>query len=189
MDLDHRLLLAVYGGMHGAWALPMVALSILGSGWSATTIVPLLAWARTRRFALALAAAVVLQSAIVWALKRVVGRVRPWLALGLAPPFGVPHDGSFPSGHAAGSFCVAAYLVVSLRLIEWPGSARLRPATSRRAERAGRQAAALALAGIAAMIALSRVYLGAHFPSDVVAGAVLGGTIGAGAARFGGTRA
>jgi undecaprenyl-diphosphatase len=45
------------------------------------------------------------------------------------------------------------------------------------------------LAGIAAMIALSRVYLGAHFPSDVVAGAVLGGTIGAGAARFGGTRA
>ena len=35
---------------------------------------------------------------------------------------------------------------------------------------------------LAALIALSRVYLGVHFPSDVIAGALLGSAVGAAAA-------
>ncbi|HEY6461467.1 MAG TPA: phosphatase PAP2 family protein [Polyangiaceae bacterium] len=165
-DLDGRVLLAIYGGAGGAWALPMVAATVVGAGWTALVLLPLLGWRRTRRFAMLLTFAVATQAIAVWALKAAVGRVRPWIALGLPAPFGAPHDPSFPSGHAAGSFCVAAFLTLAL------------PAAWRHAPRRARAVAGGVLA-LAALVALSRVYLGAHFPGDVLAGAILGGTIGA----------
>ena len=170
VDLDVRALFAVYGGMHGAWAPVMIAFTVLGAGWTALALVPLLWFARTRTFASALAAAVVATAVLVWSIKLAVGRVRPWLAFGLPPPLGEPHDGSFPSGHAAGSFCVAVFLASTIPAV-W-----------------GRRPAAHVLRAAAivsaALIALSRVYLGAHFPSDVVAGALLGGLVGAAGAAF-----
>lgn len=166
LGVDLRGLLAVYGGAHGAWGWPMIALTVLGSGWSALGLLPMLWHARTRRFAGALATGVVAQAVLVWAIKLVVGRVRPWIALGLPPPLGAPHDGSFPSGHAAGSFCVAAFLAMALPAA-WPAA----PARAR-------VAGALAFV-LAALVALSRVYLGAHFPSDVLCGALLGALVGA----------
>jgi undecaprenyl-diphosphatase len=144
----------------------MMVLTILGGGWAAVALLPLALWARTRRLAVGLSAAIVTQAAVVWLLKLAIGRVRPWLALGLPAPLGTPHDGSFPSGHAAGSFCVAAFFVVAL-----PGLARV---SSFRA----RLASLVAVLG-AALVGLSRVYLGAHFPSDVVGGALIGALVGA----------
>jgi undecaprenyl-diphosphatase len=167
-ELDVQALFAVYGGTQGAWRGPMVAATIVGEGWSALAILPLLAWARTRRFAALLAAGVTAQAVLVWALKIAFGRVRPWIALDLAAPLGAPHDPSFPSGHAAGSFCVASFLALALPAV-WP-HAPLRARTL--------SVLVLALAGL---IALSRVYLGAHFPSDVLAGALLGTLVGAAA--------
>jgi undecaprenyl-diphosphatase len=162
--IDHRALLHAYGGMHGVWAPLMIALTVLGSGWTAALLLPLMGWSRSRRFALSLFYAIVVQSTLVWEIKRLVGRLRPWLELGWPAPIGSPHDGSFPSGHAAGSFCVAVFLVVVLR------------------SRPGNRSTVFVMAGLvllAALIALSRVYLGAHFPGDVLAGAVLGGCVGA----------
>jgi undecaprenyl-diphosphatase len=170
-DLDLRALWAVYGGAGGTWSLPMLAATVLGAGWSAAALLPLLAWSKTRRFASALTAGVVLQAVLVWALKAAIGRVRPWIALGLPAPIGTPHDPSFPSGHAAGSFCVAGFLALALPAA-WPDA----PGRAR-----GVALAALLLAGL---IATSRVYLGAHFPSDVLAGGLLGALVGAGAATF-----
>jgi undecaprenyl-diphosphatase len=167
-DLDVRALLAMYGGAHGSLASLMTAVTLIGEGWSAVLLLPLLWYSRTRRFAGLLSIAVVVQAVIVWAMKAAVGRVRPWIALGLPAPVGSPHDCSFPSGHAAGAFCLAAFVALALP-VAWPaarGRARL-------------------LGGVAfvyaALVASSRVYLGAHFPSDVVFGALLGGAIGAAA--------
>jgi len=178
-ELDLLALLATYGGADGSWRRTMLAFTILGSGWSALGIVPLIFWSRTRRFAEALAVAIVAQATWTWTLKRVVARTRPWIALGYPAPFGAPHDGSFPSGHASGSFCVAAFLVVTLpaawRQAEGSGS----PSSPRRA----RLVAAAAVA-IAFLVGLSRVYLGAHFPSDVLAGALMGSCFGVAAGRL-----
>ena len=166
-DFDSRGLAAVYGGAHGAWGGAMIALTVLGSGWSALALLPLIGWPRTRAFASFLTLAIVAQATAVWVIKHAVGRVRPWISLGLPAPIGAPQDGSFPSGHAAGSFCVAAFLVVALP----SGSAatwrvRVIPATA---------------VALATLIGVSRVYLGAHFPSDVAAGAVFGSIVGAAA--------
>jgi membrane-associated phospholipid phosphatase len=163
-DLDMYALAAMYGGAHGAWGRTMVALTLLGSGWSAFALLPLMGWTRTRPFASILALAILAQAIFVWSIKLAVGRVRPWIAMGLPAPWGAPHDGSFPSGHAAGSFCVAAFLVVVLPAA-WPPAWR------------GWLVAAVTVA-FATLVAVSRVYLGAHFPSDVVAGGVLGALVG-----------
>jgi undecaprenyl-diphosphatase len=88
---------------------------------------------------------------VAYALKQAIGRERPPAIWATPKPLvGVPHDGSFPSGHAASSFACATVLAFALP----------------------RQAWALFL--LAAAIAWSRVYVGVHFPLDVLAGAALG---------------
>ena len=87
-----------------------------------------------------------------YAIKLAVKRPRPVLE-GLPPLGGAPSSLSFPSAHATSSFAVATAMV------------RVDPAT-----------AAAFLVAIA--IALGRPYLGMHYPSDVLAGALLGVLLG-----------
>src|SRR3972149_7238749 len=93
---------------------------------------------------------------LVQILKHLFGRVRPW-ALGAGNFFG-PHLGgsfsSFPSGHSVSLFALAA--ILGHALPSW---------------RSG-------FFALAALGALSRVIVGAHFLSDVVAGAALGFWVG-----------
>ncbi len=94
---------------------------------------------------------VVLAYAANYGVKLAVRRPRPELP-GLPPLSSVVSRLSFPSAHATTSFAAArAY-------------AGLAPAP--------------ALYAAAGAFALSRPYLGVHYPSDVVAGAVLGSVIG-----------
>ena len=87
-----------------------------------------------------------------YGIKLLVRRQRPVLE-GLPPLGGAPSSLSFPSAHAFSSFAVATAMV------------RVDPAT------AGALVVALA-------IALGRPYLGMHYPSDVLAGALLGVVLG-----------
>jgi len=83
-------------------------------------------------------------------LKRLMPRNRPFKSR-LAFVVGVePVDSSFPSGHTAGSFAAATALAAF-----YPDDRPL-------------------LLAFASAVGLSRVYLGHHFVSDVLAGAALG---------------
>jgi undecaprenyl-diphosphatase len=84
-------------------------------------------------------------------LKPWIGRVRPCFVVpGVTALIAQSHSASFPSSHAANSFGVA--MVLALQFRRW---------------------APLAL-GIALLSGLSRVYVGVHYPSDMLAGAALG---------------
>jgi undecaprenyl-diphosphatase len=80
-------------------------------------------------------------------------------------------DPSFPSGHAAGAFAFAGFL--AMELVREP---------RRRSPRNWLLVGVLFT--VALGIALSRVVLGVHFPSDVTAGAAIGGLIGAATSRM-----
>jgi undecaprenyl-diphosphatase len=86
--------------------------------------------------------------ALNYVVKLVVKRPRPVLE-GLPPLGGAPSSLSFPSAHATSGFAVATAMS--------------------RVEPLGALAFLLALA-----LALGRPYLGMHYPSDVLAGALLG---------------
>jgi undecaprenyl-diphosphatase len=84
-------------------------------------------------------------------LKLAFHRVRPTAYFGTSPG-----SFSFPSGHALGSLCFYGALAVIL-------SAHI----TKKKTRAIIWTVALGIAGI---IGLSRIYLGVHYPSDVLAG-------------------
>ena len=86
-------------------------------------------------------------------LKHLVGRTRPWLVLeGLVPLVVEDDPNSFPSGHTCAAFACC---------VTW---ARC---TGKRWLRCLCIAAAL-------LMGFSRLYVGVHFPSDVLAGCAVG---------------
>jgi undecaprenyl-diphosphatase len=90
--------------------------------------------------------------ALNYVIKLIVKRPRPVLE-GLPPLGGAPSSLSFPSAHATSSFAVATAMT--------------------RVDSLGALAFVLAFA-----LSLGRPYLGMHYPSDVLAGAVLGVALG-----------
>jgi membrane-associated phospholipid phosphatase len=119
----------------------------------------------TRREALlggpVLGAAVGLTDFVGGQLKWVFERVRPCRALAEAvkiEPSGCGGLFSFPSNHAANTAAIAAFLQVlypKSGWVTWP---------------------------IVALIGFARVYIGAHYVTDVLGGWMLGGVLGGGAA-------
>ncbi|WP_394843456.1 phosphatase PAP2 family protein [Pendulispora brunnea] len=170
LTLDERIFRFCYDATGAGQLLPvMIAASILGSGWTMFALVPLLARVNTRKWALALTVTLLATAVMVFSLKAAVGRPRPIVALaGVHPLYGAPTDFSFPSGHSAGSFATAAFVST----VAW-FRARREPAVAM-----AMYGISAAMMTLAVLIGYSRVYLGVHFPGDVLMGAVLGGSLG-----------
>jgi undecaprenyl-diphosphatase len=129
-----------------------------GAGWAFAGL--WLAWLdgrRGRHAAVASTAAAALATWIAQSLlKPHFRRNRPWFTREAAGVVGTKTpDHSFPSGHAAASFAAATALATF-----YP-TARLQ------------------FYGTASLVGLSRIHLGHHFLSDVIAGAALGVGLGA----------
>lgn len=156
-DLDQAALRALRTRAHGR--VPDAVMKALGwagewgSVWAMTGIAAAALDSRRRqRWAVAAAVGPV-AIGINFAVKVAVGRQRPLIEE--HPPLArAPTKLSFPSAHATSSLAAATAM------------ARVAPD--------GKPV----LYGLAAAICVSRPYLGMHYPSDVLAGAVLGAALG-----------
>jgi len=188
MPVEQHIFHLVNGG---AWTHPALDRAMfLVSAWSVWW--PLLAFAcvailvcgsfRARAFVLITAIAVgIADGVIVRPLKKVAGRPRPhesiegvrgivhdrttisrWEAAFVRPlqitvsesPLIIRSGKSFPSAHSANNFAVAGVALVFFRRRAWPFFV------------------------FAAAVAYSRLHLGVHWPSDVIAGACIGLVVG-----------
>jgi undecaprenyl-diphosphatase len=130
-----------------------------GIAWLAIALVVALRRRDPRPF-LVTAATALVATGVSSGLKALTDRDRPPVAdPDLHALIAVPGSSSLPSGHALTSFACAMVLSAYAPHLRWP------------------------LLALAALIAISRVYLGVHYPSDVLAGAALGAALGWGIAR------
>jgi undecaprenyl-diphosphatase len=149
-------------GLHWPVVTPvMKGLTIVGAAGLVWIVIGAVAavWLRRPLALIAVIATITVSSRVDAVLKAAIDRSRPFVGdPRVHPSIGLPHDPSMPSGHAMNAFAGAVLLGAVVPRARRP------------------------LLALAALIALSRVYLGVHFPSDVLAGALLGSGIGATAA-------
>ena len=152
---DRRLYGLIHGLPHspaGDRYVAMLSDAGEGAGWVATGIA--LAWLGGRKGRRAGIAVTVAAIGTTYLAQRIVKpifrRQRPWVGRDVAVVGIRTSDASFPSGHSAASFAAATALTAY-----YPRSAPL-------------------VYTVATAVAASRVHLGHHFPSDTVAGALLG---------------
>ena len=109
---------------------------------------------KDKRVGITCALALASEAVIVLLLKNTVRRSRPiWLDPTVHMLVRIPKDYSFPSGHSAASFSVAVSIFLYNK--KWGTAAII----------------------LAILIALSRMYLFVHFPTDVIVGTLIGVTM------------
>lgn len=155
LQLDGELLVAIQG-LHMGWLDPIVScytkLGDAGLLWIALSLA-MLFWKPTRRAgALALGAMALGLIVTNLTIKPLLSRPRPWLDWPIVPLVTEKDPNSFPSGHTCAAFAAG---MIWVRTLPW---------------RWGRIAAAAA----AVLMGLSRLYVGVHYPTDVLVGAVIG---------------
>lgn len=110
--------------------------------------------ARRRREAVLLAFGVIVGGLIILPVKMMFPTPRPYLVVPGARALDIEGGGSFPSGHSKNGFTSAAILGSEWKKLRIP------------------------LDVLAFLIAISRVYVGVHWPFDIVVGSVVGWIVG-----------
>lgn len=156
LELDGNILLFIQDyirqdWMDGFWTT-ITKLGNAGWFWIALSII-LLCFKKTRKIGcVSLLALVIGELVTNVVLKNLVARLRPYEVIdGLRLIIKPQSDFSFPSGHSCASFASATVIY------------KMMP------RKYGICAVVLAV-----LIALSRVYVGVHYPSDVLAGGLIG---------------
>lgn len=156
LELDGNILLWIQQNVRQPWLTPIMkavtALGDFGLIWIILTII-LLIRRSSRGIGAQCALSLIFSSIIVnLVLKLIVARTRPYEVVpGLTLLVQRAWDYSFPSGHAAASFS-AAWIIF---------------------RKAPRKYGIPALV-LAALISFSRLYVGIHYPTDVVCGILVG---------------
>ena len=161
-NLDGEILLQIQQHLRTDMLTPLMKfVTFLGNGgwfWILCAVV-LLAIPKTRKTGYAAVLSLIFGVIVTnLLLKNIVARPRPFAEIeALIPLIAKPTDFSFPSGHTTASFAVA---LVMLRMLP---------------KKIGIPAVVLA-----ALVAFSRLYLGVHYPTDVLVGfvvALVGSTV------------
>ena len=155
LRLDGQLLVAIQG-LHQPWLDPVVSfytkLGDAGLLFIALSL-GMLIYKPTRRAGLLALFAMILGLLVTnVTIKPLVERARPWLLWPIEPLVTEKDPNSFPSGHTCAAFAAA---------MAWARTLPLKRD----------QVIAVVMA---VLMGLSRLYVGVHYPSDVLVGAVIG---------------
>ncbi len=146
--------------LHNPWLdQVMRGVTWLGNGgwfWCALALLFLLV-KRTRRMGVSMLASLGLGALVgLVILKPLVARERPcWIDPSVELLIPVPRDFSFPSGHTSSSFAASVSMLLNRKKGKFP-------------------ILGIGALVLAVLIGFSRMYLYVHFPTDVLAGAILG---------------
>ncbi len=157
--LEHEILLFIQEYIRADWLEGfMKAVTFLGNGgWFFIVLgILLAAHPKTRTCGFLLLAALAVDAVVLnLGLKNIVQRVRPYDQFpDLILIIERQADFSFPSGHSGCAFAAAGVLLL--------------------APPKGRRAFGRGMLALAVVIGFSRLYVGVHFPTDVLAGAAVG---------------
>jgi undecaprenyl-diphosphatase len=148
---DRNLFLTVNQSQSVRFNKLIFAITKLGGlSFQSSIVIAFLLIPATHRLGMRLAIAQVVITAAVQIIKAIVARVRPYNALTGIVPFKMEKDYSFPSGHTAASFGTALVVTATFAM------------------------SGIFCFGLAVCIGLSRIYIGVHYPTDVIAGGLIG---------------